>query len=219
RGGVAECMVAWYLAGRLGLGLSTRPAGKPGKRLEFAINAEPASIHVEVKAPYVSPPLSGVFWGDDSDVIETVMTNANKQFEPDHENLLVIVPELRFPLFKYRYPLIRAFIGEQFIVQLIDKRTGGPVGPVREEFKLTGRFTKLDRRRATESGKAYRFTRVSAVLVIEQRLGGKMIEHDVLLLHNPNAERPLRDDIWADTPQCKACGDSMSWSDGFPMTM
>lgn len=217
RGSMAECMTAWYLAGPLGLDFSTRPPGKPGRHLEFAIKTEISPIHVEVKAPFVPLPSEGFYWGDDSDVLEAALANANKQFDSRNTNLLVIAPELRIPLFDHRYPLVRAFIGDQFIVQPIDRHTGGPAGPARNEFRAVGRFTRYDTKRASEGGTAYRYTRVSAVLVIEQRPGANMIEHGVLLLHNPNAEHPLRDDIWKEIPQCKTFGDAMGWSDGFPM--
>jgi hypothetical protein len=96
RSAMSECLAAWYLAGRLRLRVEPRPEGRPGHPLEFVIKLSSGDINVEVKAPYRQI-TDDAWWGDDADLLQSVLRNANKQFEAGARNLLVIVPELRSP--------------------------------------------------------------------------------------------------------------------------
>ena len=71
---------------------------------------------MEVKAPY-RPLTEEFFWGDDSDVLEGALKEANKQFAKGQRNLLVVHPRVRLSIFPEfcRTPIERAFIGEEVI--------------------------------------------------------------------------------------------------------
>jgi len=45
----------------------------------------------------------------------------------------------------------------------------------------------------------------------------KWIDHDVLVLHNPHAYRPLPQDMWREFPQFVPMGHEMKWTDGYPI--
>jgi hypothetical protein len=61
------------------------------------------------------------------------------------------------------------------------------------------------------------FTRVGAVLSIEEKLdevgGGCVMEHDVVLAHNPYATSPVPEGPWRDLPQLVRRDDHMAWTD------
>jgi hypothetical protein len=116
RSALSECLVAWYLTRCRRLRITPRPEGKNGRRLEFAIELDDSEIKVEVKAPY-RPISSNFWWGDDADLLENALREANKQFSPSNLNLLVMAPQLRLPIFEpgHRRPIERAFSGETVI--------------------------------------------------------------------------------------------------------
>jgi hypothetical protein len=215
RSAMAECMAAWFLAGRLGLGLDSRPQGRKGRPLEFLIRLSDGDIYAEVKAPFREI-VENVWWGDDSDLLQKAMKSANKQFQSDARNLLIIVPRLRLNVFSFRGQLTHAFFGDLVTRIPINKRTGEQAGPIRTAFQPSGHF--LNPR--LPSGKPYklngtpRFTRVSAVLCIEETVGEKQIEHEALVVHNPNAALRIPEDLWASIPQFVPRGAEMIWTDG-----
>jgi hypothetical protein len=135
---MSECFAAWYLAGHRRLQLRPHPAGRDHRRLEFAIDCDGGDINVEVKAPYrvLTEPF---FWGDDSELLEGALQQANKQFAKGHRNFLVVHPRLPLSIFPLlcRTPIERAFVGEEVIRIPISVTTGGPAGPAYASFFKT----------------------------------------------------------------------------------
>jgi hypothetical protein len=211
RSALNECLAAWYLAGRLKLRIEPRPEGRSGHPLEFAIKLDEGDIKVEVKSPF-RPITGGFWWGDDADLLESALQEANKQFDSADRNLLVLVPCLRLPLFAvgYRMPIERAFIGEAVIQIPIDTRTGGPAGPERLVFREKGRFT-----RSWSSGGVSkpRFTRVGAALFLNEHFVDREIEYQALIVHNPHADRALPRGPWLGIPEFYNDGGRWRWSD------
>jgi hypothetical protein len=191
--------------------IEPRPKGQDDHRLEFAIKHDEGDIKVEVKAPY-RPITSESWWGDDADLLEGALREANKQFKPGDRNLLVVVPCLRLPIFDapYRTPIERAFIGETVIQIPIDIRTGGPAGPDRLVLREKGCFTKHWR-----SGPMCepRFKRVGAALFLDEYVDGNEIKHRALIVHNPNAHVSLPRHPWLGIPEFHNDGDRWRWSD------
>jgi hypothetical protein len=219
RSALSECLAAWFLARRLHLKLEARPEGQSGHPLEFAIKLNDGEIKVEVKAPY--RPITSNFWsGDDADLLESALQQANKQFGPGDCNLLVVVPDLRLSVIDAgdRRPVERAFIGETVIQIPIDTRTGGPAGPEKLVFKESGRFAKT-----WPSGSGDyrtwkpRFTRVGAALFlndyVDEGNGGMEARHRALIVHSPCALIPVPRDPWAGIPEFFRDAGRWRWSD------
>jgi len=210
RSALSECLAAWYLAGRLKLRIEPRPEGRSGHPLEFAIKLDDGEIKVEVKAPYRAI-TSDFWWGDDADLLESALRQANKQFRQGDPNLLVVVPSLRLPVFDVgnRRPIERAFIGETVIQIPIDTRTGGPAGPEKLAFKEFGRFAK--------TWPEPRFTRVGAALFlneyVNEHYAGSEVKHRALIVHNPYALVPLPRDLWTCIPEFFCDAGRWRWSD------
>jgi len=206
---ISECFGAWYLAGRRRLELRPRPAGRGARRLEFSIKCKGGDINVEVKAP--SRPLTDeFFWGDDSDLLQEALRNANKQFEKGRRNLLLVHPRLRLPVFPQfcRTPIERAFIGEDVIRIPLNGQTGGPAGPAHMAFNQSGRFL----RRWPKP----QHTRVSAALFLNEYEDGGEVKPRALIVHNPNAEMPLLREMWEGIPEFFLDGNRWRWSDEEP---
>lgn len=212
RSAMSECLVAWYLAGRLKLRVAPRPEGRPGHPLELAVKLPDGDINVEVKAPY--RPIPGDFWwGDDSDALQSALREANKQFKAGARNLLVVVPTLRLPICdQWRLPVERAFIGETVISVPIDTGTGGPAGPTTFPFKLTGDLTKAWPKPG-QPQRAPRFTRISALLCLNDYDDGPEVKHRALIVHNPNAAAPLPREPWSGIPEFSQQSGEWRWSD------
>jgi hypothetical protein len=212
RSAKSECMAAWFLAGKLRLEVKPRPTGRPGHPLEFGLEADGIEIHAEVKAPRRD--VSNDVWsGDDSDLLQRAVESANKQFRHGVANLLVITPELRIDVFSLRGQLTRAFFGEQMIEIPIKKGEGGPAGPTSLAFKPSGHFLK-HYRDSGQSDATPRFTRISAVLCIEEIRVDDRIDHHAVVVHNPYAEISISEDPWGDLPQFVVRGKEMKWTDG-----
>lgn len=195
RSAMSECLAAWYLAGPLGLSVGARPEGRPGHPLELLIRHPDGDINVEVKASYRRL-VEGVFYGDDSDMLESDLKKANKQFSEGVRNLLVLTPQMSVPVtLTRRHPLEKAFVRATVISVPIDTRTGGPAGPMEFPFKQFGQFTR--------AGKLPpRFTRLSGLLFLDELFSTSysFVEHLALVIENPNAPLPLPRSIWKDIP-------------------
>lgn len=130
------------LAGKLRLALEPRPTGRKGHPLEYCIKHPEGDINVEVKAPY--RPISENVWdGEDSDLLQSALESANKQFQKDVPNLLVIIPHVRNPIFNFRRQITHAFLGKMVTKVPIDINSGGPAGPISNIFKSSGHFLKF----------------------------------------------------------------------------
>jgi hypothetical protein len=216
RSAMAECMSAWFLAGKLRMSLDGRPVGRPGHPLELRIKRSEGDIYVEVKAPNREIPDHQAWVGDDSDLLQEAVESSNKQFRSDIRNLLVIVPTLRISVCTLRRQITRAFFGDIRIRVPLDTGSGQPVGPITEEFNPSGHFLS----RYLPSGRPFkldstpRFTRVSAVLCIEELPGVQQIEHSALIVHNPYAKLRISETLWGNLPQLAVRGDQMAWTDG-----
>lgn len=214
RSALAECTSAWYLRDILGFALEARPSGRRGKELEFAATVDDLELHVEVKSPHRARPDSGSWSGDDSDSLKSAMKSAQRQFDDDVSNLLVVVPDLRTDVFDHRGQLVGAFFGETAFTWLIDTRTGQPTGDEGIVFKRDGHFLKKHSRDvAGKQVMSPGYTRIGAVLTIERFAGGDGLAHKALVVHNPMAARRLPEDIWLEAPQFVPRGEKMLWSD------
>lgn len=206
RGALSECLVAWYLAGKLGLPVEVRPEGMSGRPLDLVIHLADGDINVEVKASYREIPDSGFFHGDDRDLLERDLRKANSQFKKGDRNLLVLVPMLRIGIdSNWRIPLEAAFIGDTKIAVPINLTTGEPVGDVSVAFFASGQLTR-------QGKEPPRFTSVSAVLcLVEQYENG--IEHLALMLRNPNAIAPISGDGWEGIAEFVRRDGRWQWTD------
>lgn len=176
RSAMSECMACWFLAGKMKLSVNPVAPGRKRRNLELQINLGNGVIGVEVKAPYIETPKpapgqnTSIWYGDDSRKIEQSISAANKQFNDDCPNLLIIAPQLRVPLYAHRHDILRAAYGQSKITWKIDTRTGLTVGPIEPKFFPEGRFLNPNR----ENGKLLKpdgfpaHRRISAIITIEQ---------------------------------------------------
>lgn len=165
RSAMAECLACWFFAAKLRRPVEPKPPGRPRRTLDLLVSLPDADMRVEVKAPYREIPEGAIVWGDDSDLLAGCLAQANKQFQAGVRNVLFLVPDVRSSLFRDRYQLIQAFFGKEMITVPINPRTGGPAGPTREEFFPEGMLLKVWKGEARR-----RFTRVSAVVSVEERV-------------------------------------------------
>jgi hypothetical protein len=214
RSAMSECLVAWFLAGRLKLKLTARPEGRSGRPLELMIKLPNGDISVEVKAPH-RPVTDTFWWGDDSDLLESALNKANKQFAKGVRNLLVLVPSLRLPIGdRWRVPLERAFVGETVIHIPLDPEAGGPAGPTTFPFKQSGKLTRVWPRDDPGGFKFEpRFTRIGAVISLSEYIDGEEVKHRALMVRNPNAMVPLPRDQWRGIPEFANQSGQWRWSD------
>ncbi len=220
RSGMAECLAAWYFAGKLRLPTSARPTGNNDRPLELLVTLPDGDLHVEVKAPLREPVVDGRAHSvDDSDILESCLAKAASQFRKDARNLLFLAGRLTLPIMRHRRFLSKAFYADQAYVFRVNRETGEPVGEGRVEYLPTGRFLK---QWGNEQGP--RHTRVGGVLFVEENIRqyrspfGRdwkfLAFHDALMMHNPNALHPLPEEPWRECPQLVQRGDVIEWTDG-----
>ncbi len=221
RSALAECMACWFLAGKLGMSTRGYPGGRNGRQLDLETRHASGILRVEVKAPFRALPLEGAFYGNDADMIRGHLSNANEKFHPDECNIVVFVPTLRRHVFRNRDNLTEALFGHQVMRFAIDRQDGSLVGEPWSDFLSDGAFLRRIKK-AEPHSKASRpgFTRIGAVLSIEERpverrSGQINIEHDVLVVHNPYASRPISQSIWKECVQFLPHGPVMAWTDGY----
>lgn len=200
RSAMAECMVCWFLAGRMRFPVDPCAAGRNGKNLEMRAHVDGSWIGVEVKAPFRETPKpppgknAVVWWGDDADKIDQCMEAANRQFDDNTSNLLVIVPSLRMRVFSHRRDVVKAAFGQSKITCPINTHTGEAAGPTEVRFFPEGKFLNTSR----SNGKPLKpdglpaYRRISAVLCLEERLMERYPEpHPFVLL-----DKKRRGEIW-----------------------
>jgi hypothetical protein len=154
--------------------------------------------------------------GDDSDVLQSMLHAANKQFKKGARNLLIVIPWLRLPVSdNWRVPIERAFIGGTVIQIPIDTRTGGPSGPAGFPFKQSGDFMKAWPAKADQNTvqREPRHTRVGAVLCLNDYNDGAEVKHRAFMIHNPNAAAPLPRHLWPGIPEFSCQSGQWGWSD------
>ena len=130
--------------------------------------------------------------------------------------MLVLAPHFRFEIYPERFQLVRALIGQHVYVI---PTTPGAFKP-HSAFKPDGRLVKLH---GSPAGPQPRFTRVSAVVTLEEvlRLPSDRL-HDLdagferrpLVVHNPFAATPLSESVFANCPQMVRRDNAMEWTDG-----
>lgn len=158
----AECLAAWFFVARRGVPITPRPRGRGASVLEFRVEHGSGPFNVEVKAPFVERPTSGRWSGNDAEVLEACFLEAQRQFDHGTPNVLVIVPQLRVAVAESRMQFVEAFIGRTMLAVPVSL-DGSPVPEPHEFFRPDGR---LARQWGAEGA---RYTRVSAVVVIEER--------------------------------------------------
>jgi hypothetical protein len=117
--------------------------------------------------------------------------------------------------------LIKAYFGEDKIVIPLNSNTGEPAGLTRSEFIPDGHFlsTKLPGGKPIKKDGTPGYTRVSAVICMEPYMRvmpsyDYIIDHNILIAHNPYSKHELPQNIWDDAAQLIRLGDSMQWNDG-----
>lgn len=233
-----EAMTAWYLCGVQKAALVEKePQGNCRHRLELSVQKGGQIINVEVKSVRTpSPeeweklsawkargskgkcPLSktrqtmydpdfGVWYGDNSGLIKEAVENAGRQFKKEEANVLVVVPSFRKPLWQSRVQLIHALFGFQaFSFSVGNGSAPCNVTPV---FKPNGHFIRQHKGEPQP-----RYTRIGAVVSIEERLVPQGIIHEVLVVHNPNALCPIEKVVFESVPQFISNNGEGSWTDG-----
>lgn len=169
--------------------------------------------------------------GNDARLLRQCLDTANKQFSSDVANILIIVPQLRAPVFNDRVQLVTALYGEEKITFTVDTETG-TTSEETTKFFAEGRLL----RRRLPNGKWVKpsrdpaFTRVSAVIVVEEHMREKWtgsrysarmteawIDHDILVAHNPHARYRISPAFFRDCVQFMDLGKGYGWSDGEPL--
>jgi hypothetical protein len=220
-GALGECLACWYFADKLRFGINPKPIGNRNKKLDMQLITSFGKPMVEVKAPcqfeVIGEPL---MYGSDSTQIPNCVKTANSQFPKGGMNILFLTPHLPVPLYQIRGSLVRTFFVVPKMPFKIDRKTNRLIssGPI--QYHPEGKF--LDKR--TRGGHDVGFTRISAVLCIEEcfnpnlpELSEYEIGHHVLFLRNPNAEVPLPDTLKPDCPELLHDGNTIKWSDNHPM--
>lgn len=222
RGAMAECFCAWFLASRHGFSIKPKPNGGKKSVLEFLAEKDGLSICVEVKAPYRQR--RGAVWrGNDADLLESCLIDANKQFRDNSTNLLVIVPDVTPAISTDRYQILEAFYGREVIVVPVDRENSGrPVSDeTHTEFRPVGRLIRPGKADRTPA-----YTRVSSIIILEDHLveapahGPRGQWRDArtepyeLILHNPNAKRRVPPDAFPGAIQFIEENRNMRWTDG-----
>jgi hypothetical protein len=191
RSALAECMTCWALSSELGLQVQPRPSGRGGCVLEFAVQTSQGDISFEVKSPRLrgsahcgpQPEESAAAMNIYSAALamRAALRSANRQFARARRNILVIaLPEIeKGPAAmlcpKWPAALIRALYGEQ-------RAIAAPSGPSANQFVAEGNFLK-------QAGGVPRFTRISAVIRLEDCCGHPQLRAAVL--HNPCSQEPV----------------------------
>lgn len=209
RGAMAECLACWIIRTKFKTNVRRQEAGA-----DFLIG-DNLQLRAEVKAPWnLGPSISELgFVAADHLALRKALQDANHQFSKGTQNVLVLVPALR--LFQsLRFELVQAFIAEEKVVIPLWLGPKKPApGPPRSVLVPDASFTK--------KWPDHRYTRVGAVMCIlersvEARFGSAAprIDHDVLVLHNPHALRPVPHEIFSRVPQFVETDDGLVWTDG-----
>jgi hypothetical protein len=168
-----------------------------------------------VKASRVDLPKSGHWSGDDFKVLEKDMRDASDQFGRGTRNLLVLVPQLRTPIYSDREQLEK-FIGERVMLVPIATERGVRVPPPHPGFVPRGRFVRFGKT-DKDGARLPAHTRVSAVMSLECGLvddARPYVDHGVVVVHNPNAEQPIDPRTFGGYPQLVRISDTdMVWTD------
>lgn len=214
----AECLAAWFLAGKLGHRVGPLVGGgRERKQLEFGATTHEGPLVVEVKASRVDVPKSKHWSGDDFKTLEKDMRDASDQFGKGTRNLLVLVPQLRTPVYEDRDQLEK-LIGERVMFVPVATERGVEVPPPHAGFVPRGRFVRYGKT-DKDGNRLPAHTRVSAVMSIECGLvedgrGGWYADHRVVVVHNPNADQPIDHATFGSYPQLVRVSDTdMAWTD------
>jgi hypothetical protein len=218
RSAKAECLVAWFLAGKLGCKVAPLAGGgRKGKQVEFGATTHEGQLVVEVKASRVDVPKSKSWSGDDFKTLEADMRDASDQFGKSTRNLLVLVPQLRTPVYEDRDQLEK-LIGERVMHVPIATERGVKAPPPYPGFVARGRFVRFGKT-DKDGNRLPAHTRVSAVMsiecgLVEKHRGGWEIDHRVVVVHNPNAEMPIDPTTFGGYAQLvKVSETDMAWTD------
>lgn len=112
------------------------------------------------------------------------------------KNLLILVPQIRTPVYLEKTQITEAFYGEWLVSVPIRCDQNSVNLPTENVFNPNGRFFKYFPRENST-----RFTRVSAVLCIEYYREEFEITHKALVLHNPFALNPISEALFSTIPQ------------------
>ena len=212
---MAECIVAWFLAGKMNAGVSPRAKTDKGKVPEFRVELGGDHFFVEVKAPFRVLPLSVGLSHSGAEALRGSLEKANKQLPDDKGNVLFLLPKVgqHGTDITCRNDLVRLLFGRSVIQATYNRRTGEmrDLGVV---LKSDGGFLNLVKG-GTEPG----FTRISLVIMLKRspvyrsEPGMSYMEHSLYVVQNPNARHPLSLEPWREWPIYSIECDSALWSD------
>ena len=178
RSAFSECLGCWFFAGRMGFAVTPDAPGRNARQLDMAVQLPDVRVGVEVKAPFREPiPPGSIEWGDDSDKIAQCLESANRQFDDDSANILVIAPQLRLPLFSRRHDLVKAAYGETVIAFDVNAKEGR-LENHRWQFSPQGKFLGTTR----PGGKPLKpdgfpaYRRISTIIGIETKVVEKVVD-------------------------------------------
>jgi hypothetical protein len=228
---MSECLACWFFAGKQHLAICANAPGRDKKNLDLLVRLGDDDVGVEVKAPFRERPVGRCSWhGDDSDKIAQALKAANTQFDDSCPNVLVLVPRLRRLVYSMREWIVHAAYGETMLTWQVNTVTGES-GPTEVKFHQSGGFLNRQRPggRPLKSDGFPAHRRISAIVCIEERFAEMesqlhdspenevWIEHDVLVLHNPFAYKPVSRHCFSQFPQLVPEGEAMVWTDGYEM--
>jgi len=172
RSALSECLACWLFAGKLGLKVTPRPAGRRGQVLDLRVEHSAGPFNVEAKAPRTALPAGTTVWsGNDAQALVACLKDANRQFAEGTTNVLVITPDFKVPVSSDRYQLVQAFIGEFALSFPVNVKTGAAAAEPKNVFLPRGSFVRSRGRRPDgQRDERPAYTRVSAVVCIEERI-------------------------------------------------
>lgn len=215
---MAECMVCWLLAGSQRYKLEPYVKTVGEKDVEFRARKGRGEFYVEVKAPYRPSP-SGLFRSvGPSERIDGAVARAGQKFLPGKVNVVVVVPTVDgiWREEDARRAYFQAVYGQSGLTWKIDTRTGFPSG-VSTIFKRDGRFLKPRKQGLPAHTRISGFLGVRRITRGDPELGTSWIDHELLLLENPNAEVRLPKSFFPHVPRLISRRGRLKWSDNYPI--
>lgn len=205
RGALAELQAMHFFGVTSGWAV-TRYHSPSGKQPDFRGGTRGGnSVVVECKAAYVQG--AQFISGDDSAVLRKCMDVAFEQLKNTQStNILFLAPRLRIPVRQDRNQLVKAFIGDDMFFVPIDTESGEASGSPEVRFVVNGALAKLHGAELKP-----RFTRLSAVVCLEDCLTDGRVESAVAVIHNPYAPLALNPEDLRGCTQLVRRGDAMYW--------
>jgi hypothetical protein len=209
RSALAECLACWYFRARLKVPVERAVTQRGSRPSEIVVWLDEQRVFVEVKSPQWTK--SNKSFGGGTGILKRCLQDASKQLSGDNANIVFLAPEIWGRIFNHRNDLTRALLGESALRLHFDPETGDAVTSPTNVFVPEGRLLK----RWGRDGRP-QHTRIKP-LNADRTRPAYVIQHDVLVIHNPNAKRALAPDSFHDCQQLICRDSALEWTDGYPI--